>query len=272
MNTAIEIKAFADIPRVDLENAIENAFQEFHSVVARFTRFSESSELGLLNKSNGKFIEVAADLFSLVEFGYKLGIQTDGLFDITIIDILEAYGYDKDYNFSKLDDPYLKDRIQKLVKDRPSFREIEFDKEALKIKLAINQRIDMGGYAKGYATRLAKDRLIKMNIDDFLINAGGDIYAYGSDKGNLGWKISILDPQKSIQAGDFASLKEIILKDEALACSGPWARKIKFFHHLINPRTGKPAGESNSVIWAIDKDPMLADAMATIEYLKSTTV
>jgi thiamine biosynthesis lipoprotein len=272
MNTAITIKAYSSLANVDLNNALDISLNEFHKVVARFTRFSDSSELGILNKSNGKFIEVSEDLFRLVKFGYDFGLKTDGLFDITIIDLLEAYGYDKHYDFSKLNNPKLENDIKKLISQRPNFKEIEFDEQNLKIKLAKKQRVDMGGYAKGYAIGLAKDKLITIGINDFIINAGGDIYANGNEIGsnlNNGWEVSIFDPAKSLKTGKFETHTKIILHNEALACSGPWARKVKFFHHLINPKTGLPAGNTNDISFVTHIDPMHADVMATIKYLEN---
>ncbi|MBP9758514.1 FAD:protein FMN transferase [Candidatus Dojkabacteria bacterium] len=270
MNTEISIKGFADIPLVDLKNSIEEALNQFYVIVARFTRFNDSSELSILNKSDGKFVCVAPDLFELVKYGVDLGNKTKGIFDITIIDILEAYGYDKEYNFSKLDDVLLKQKITNLVKIRPKFSEIEFNKNNYKIKLQKKQRIDMGAYAKGYAIRLAKNWLLKSGVDNFFLNAGGDVYAHGYDytkTNKKSWEAALFDPEKSLKTGKFETFKTIKIKDEAIACSGPWARKVKFFHHLINPITGLPASNNESVVFVKNKDPMNADALATIKYL-----
>lgn len=270
MNTEISIKAFANIPLVDLKNAIEDALNQFHIIVARFTRFSDSSELAILNKSNGKFVNVASDLFELVNYGVSLGKKTKGIFDITVSDILEEYGYDKEYNFSKLDDPLLLERISKLIATRPKFSEIELDRKNYKIKLQKKQKIDLGAYAKGYAIKLAKNKLLNLNVNNFFINAGGDVYANGFDFTNLKpkkWKAALFNPEESIKTGKFEVFQNIDIKNEAIASSGPWARKVKFFHHLINPKNGLPISNKDSIVFVKHKDPMKADALATIFYL-----
>lgn len=269
MNTNIDIKLYTSLPKVDANNIINEAFNEFYKVVARFTRFSDSSEVGILNKSNGQFVEIAPDLFELIRFGLDLGKKTNGLFDITIIDILEAYGYDKDYSFEKLDDPNLIEKIENLVKNRPKLTEIELDEDNHRIKLKPNQRIDLGAYAKGYAIRLAKELFEHREIDNFLINAGGDIYAGGEDiESNIdGWDIKIFDPQKTAKTGNFEYLHSEVISNTAIACSGPWARKVKFFHHLINPYNGLPVKTANDLVFLKHPDSMVADAYATIKFL-----
>lgn len=262
MNTQISIKAYSRLAKVDMENAISEAFNQFHIVVARFTRFSQSSEVGILNNSNGKATSVSKELFELVEFGLKLGKKTDWIFDITVADILEAYGYDQNYSFEKLEDPNLQDLIRQLIVNRPKPQDIILDKKNLIIKLSPNQKIDLGAYAKGYAIRLARDKLLQLGVDKFLINAGGDVYAHGKV-----WEVKLFDPVKTLKTGKFETVKSIRLRNEAVACSGPWARKIKFFHHLVNPKTGLPTRHKAQIAFVRHSDPMYADALATINYL-----
>lgn len=269
MNTFINIKAYSLLPHIDLVNSVEEAFNAFYHVVARFTRFSDSSEVGILNRSGGKFTNVSEELFKLIEFGLKYGKETNGLFDITIIDLLEAYGYKKNPDFSELDDPHLGEKLKAIVSSRPGQDAIELDKANYRVKLLPGQRIDLGAYAKGYAIGLAAKILINLGINDFFINAGGDVYAHGYDrttKAAVLWKAQIFDPDKSLETGKFEIHKELKLKNETVACSGPWARKIKFFHHLLNPYTGTPV-ENKKISYVRHADAMEADILATIKYL-----
>ena len=195
MGTQIEIKIVSDLSRVEINNVLEEGLNIFHKVVAQFTRFSRSSELGILNKSNGESVQVSAELFNLIRFGLEISNLSNGIFDITIIDLLEKYGYTKDYNFERLGTPQLKREIEKLLNTRPSFRDIELDPDNLTIKLHPGQKIDLGSIGKGYAIKLAKDYILGQNITNFLINAGGDVYAYGANQDGETWKASVFDPE-----------------------------------------------------------------------------
>ncbi|MCA9385770.1 FAD:protein FMN transferase, partial [Candidatus Dojkabacteria bacterium] len=163
-------------------------------------------------------------------------------------------------------------------KHRPSVFDIQFDFSKLAIKLAPKQRVDLGALGKGFAIRLARNHLLACGIENFLINAGGDIYAHGINQHNNLWTASLFDPNKSLTSSSYKDKGIVQLKNEALACSGGWARKVGAFHHLINPNTGDPIGtnkgqkvinstEFNKTIYVKAKDPVIADAFATLCFL-----
>ena len=104
MNTVLTIKIVANDKEIEIvNNCIQNSFKIFDYVVERFSRFIDSSELNFLNKNQGRWTKVSEELFYLVKYSLNLAKLTNGYFDPTIIDLLEMYGYDKNYDFSKLD-------------------------------------------------------------------------------------------------------------------------------------------------------------------------
>lgn len=243
MNTIITIKVVQDEQKtVEILDAVEAAFGEFDRIVKLYTRFDEKSELSNLNRQSGKWINVSQEFIFLIEYMFDLANKTEGAFDPTIIDFLEIYGYDKNYDFSKLENSKLDRIVQKRIKERPSYKEFEMDKENLKVKLAPNQRIDLGGVGKGYAIDCAYEKL--KDFKNLLIDAGGDIRANGKNLNGENWVVDMLDQNfegKRIVVG------QLELFNESLACSGSWGRKFKQFHHLINPRNGKPENARRTV-------------------------
>lgn len=242
MKTTITFKVIQDSEKtIDILNAMEEGFGEFDRIVKTYTRFEETSELSNLNRQQGRWINISEEFCYLIDYMLTLAEKTNGAFDPTVIDFLETYGYDKNYDFSKLEKPELDAMVQKLAKERPSFREIELDKENLKVKLVKNQRLDLGGIGKGYAIDCAYNKL--NTFDNFLIDGGGDIRVKGkNDKKEL-WIVDLLgfkNEKKQI-------VGQVQLNNESIAGSGSWARKFKQFHHLINPTTGKPQNTYSTV-------------------------
>lgn len=243
MKTTITIKVVREQENtIDILDAIENAFGEFDRIVKTYTRFEETSELSNLNRQQERWITISSEFFYLIEYMITLADKTNGAFDPTVIDFLETYGYDKNYDFSKSEKPELDNLVRKLVTERPSYKDIELDKKNLKVKLAKNQKIDLGGIGKGYAIDCAFEKLNSLN--NFLIDAGGDIRVKGKNDNNELWLIDLLTINDKSQ-------KEVVgqvrLDNESIAGSGSWARKFKQFHHLINPRTGKPENKFSTV-------------------------
>ena len=230
---------------VEIADAIEAAFGEFDRIVKRFTRFNEDSELSNLNRNSGNWVKVTPEMFMLVEKMLKLSQTTDGAFDPTVIDFLETYGYDPNYDFSKLDNPDLDNMVKNLADTRPSWREIELDKENHALKLAPKQHLDLGGIGKGYAIDLAFDILKKFG--HVLIDAGGDLRAIGHNENDEEWQLAMKHLAKGQNPADAQIIGVIKTDNLALACSGSWARKVKQFHHIIDPRTGKPTEEMQTV-------------------------
>lgn len=256
MKTVITIKVVRDNEKtIDVLDGIEDGFSEFDRIVKQYTRFNEDSELSNLNRNAGRWVRVSDEFFRLIKYMIGLAEKTNGAFDPTIIDFLEVYGYNKDYDFSKLENPDLDKLVKEKLSKRRSFREIELDEVKKEVLLQPTQKIDLGGIGKGYAIDCAYEKLEKKGVKNFLIDAGGDIRAKGTNDSGEYWKVGL---KHQGEDGAETILGEIELKNSSIACSGSWARKVKQFHHLINPKTGKPENSRRTVYvqsdLAIDSD------------------
>jgi thiamine biosynthesis lipoprotein len=255
MNTIITIKVVqTDQRTVQILDTINDAFFEFERIVEKYTRFNENSELTNLNRQAGKWVGVNKEFFYLVKFMLDMYRKTGGCFDPTVIDFLETYGYDPNYDFSKLSNPNLKKFVSKIAKNRIPFEKIEMDEKNLKIKLQKSQRLDLGGIGKGWAMDLAANKIKKIS-SDFLIDAGGDVIASGKNVELKPWNITLKSYKKIIGS--------INLNNQAIASSGNWARRVKHFHHLIDPVSGNPVKTKYSTVFVLAKKALLADAWAT---------
>jgi thiamine biosynthesis lipoprotein len=106
--------------------------------------------------------------------------------------------------------------------------------------------LGLGGIAKGWAVDRAADALRAMGVGDFVVQAGGDLYAGGSDGGHP-WRIGIRDPRG--EAG--AAFGWVLATDRAVSTSGDYehyfVERGRRWHHLIDPRTCFPAQGTRSV-------------------------
>ena len=260
MRTTITFKIVkSNVQTVQVQNAVEEGFGEFDRIVKKFTRFNQNSELSNLNRQSGIWVQVGEEFFMLIETMLEISEQSKGAFDPTVIDFLEAYGYDPNYDFSKLDNPELDELVKKIANERPSWKEIELDRKNRKVRLAKNQRIDLGGIGKGYAIDCARKKFTDNGLENFLIDAGGDILAQGKNEKKQKWTAAL----KVLSSEGIPEEVGILeLENEALACSGSWARKVKQFHHIINPQTGKP-DDTHSTVFVKAATATTADAWAT---------
>lgn len=264
MNTTISIKVVQNKEgTIAINEAIDQAYNEFDRIVKQYTRFNEDSELSNLNRRNGEWIQVSDEFFFLIEIMLDLANKTNGAFDPTIIDFLEMYGYDKNYDFSKLNAEDLEKRIKLRAEIRPKFSDIELDKKNKKVKLSNDQRIDLGGIGKGYAIDCAFEKL-KNVTNNFLIDGGGDIRASGKNEKDEIWQVGLKSLNEKKEIETFGMIE---LNNEALASSGSWARKVKNFHHLINPATGEPVKVDYNTVFVQAPTALLADSWATALFI-----
>jgi len=189
-----------------------------------------------------------AQLLPLCQRYYDL---SGGLFNPAIGKLIAAYGFHGTppnpaaVAALKDDLPGMHDLV--IVGDRASSRHADL-------------QIDLGGIAKGYAVGLVGELLASNGIDDYIVNAGGDLQISGNRRGRP-WRIGIQDP---FAPGVVASLE--IEGSYSLFTSGNYRRRYlqggKLSHHIIDPRSGEPARGQSSVT-VLTRDPVQADVAAT---------
>ena len=121
---------------------------------------------------------------------------------------------------------------------RVGWRHLVLDAGARTATLAVpGMQLDLGGIAKGYAVDRAAAALRDWGIGSALVNAGGDLYAIGTNADGEPWRIGVRDPNGD---GVIATLD---VEDRAIATSGDYERAFTFagrrYHHLLDPRTGR---------------------------------
>jgi thiamine biosynthesis lipoprotein len=122
-------------------------------------------------------------------------------------------------------------------------------------------RIGFGGIGKGYAAERAKYILQQKGIASGIVNAAGDLTAWGNQPDGKEWTIGIADPNSTHHPFSYLSIT-----DMAIATSGNYEKFItingKKYSHTIDPKTGLPVTGIKSVT-IISPNAEVADAMAT---------
>jgi thiamine biosynthesis lipoprotein len=206
----------------ELAAAFRAVEDEFARLEDMLSRFRPDSELSRLNR-NGS-IEASRELRELVALALAARQETGGRFDPTLHDAVVAAGYNR--TFAQLADDGSPTR-------RPSGGG-EVAIRGRRIELGRNAYLDLGGIAKGYAA----DRCVPVLAEHgpALVNAGGDIAVSGPRSHGSPWPVAVDVP---------SGLLTVTLDNGGLATSGRdrrrWRRDGEERHHLIDPRTLRPA-------------------------------
>jgi thiamine biosynthesis lipoprotein len=220
MNTYITIS----VPETTEESIIEETF----SLIYRLDK--------LITDNRGKS-EVDMRLLSVVEQAIRIAKITKGKFDPTIYPVTNAWGmYNSDWRVPKR-------RALKKALKKVDWKKIEIS--GLEIKVPENMGLDFGGVGKGWVIDSAVEFLKSRDVEEGIVDAGGDLRVWGDRK----WKIGIRNPFGKGLAGI------IKLKEKAIATSGDYenyfTQNEDRYHHIIDPDTGYPAvtkAKSASVI------------------------
>ncbi|WNR42500.1 FAD:protein FMN transferase [Paenibacillus roseipurpureus] len=257
MDTAIEVKVVPGPNAVNIERKIERAFDAFRKVEEACSRFHPNSELMLACAQINQSISVSPFLFEPLRFAWELASLTNGVFDPTVGGLMEKYGFNMHY--------LTRNRIERPYDLDVTYRDVTLNDADRTLCLNKPMIIDLGAVAKGFAIDIAVNELKEM--EGFIINAGGDLYAGGKDEQGAPWKIGIQHPVEKDQM-----IAVLSVTDEAVCTSGSYERPSETsadVHHLIHPITRQSPNEWFSCT-VIAPYAMMADAFSTASFFLST--
>ncbi len=260
MGSRFEITAVAQ-DAAEARAAINAAYAEIDRLEAMISSWRDTSETHRINAAAGlEPVAVSPELFHLIHRAGKVSALTNGIFDITFA------GAGKLWDF-KAENPRLPD--PEAVKNRlrlVDYRKIQFDHQAKTVFLPEKgMRLGFGAIGKGFAANRAVQLMKARGIKSGVVNAGGDLLAFGTQEDGRPWGVAIADPQNRDRV--FAWLR---VDNQAVVTSGDYERFIeidgKRYSHILHPRTGYPVDDLRSVT-VICPDGELADALATSVFI-----
>ncbi len=236
----------------------EIAIQEIKRIETLLTTFSDTSITYKINENAGiSAVSVDDEVFQLIKRCQFISKITQGAFDISYGSLDKRF-WNFDLNMTSLPDPKVAKKAVELI----NYENIILD-ETNKTVFLKNKgmRIGFGGIGKGYAAEMAKKKLIENNVLNGIVNASGDLTAWGFQENGEAWTIGVADPnqRKSI----FSTFK---ITNKAVATSGNYEKFItinnKRYSHTIDPKTGYPISGIKSVT-ILAENAEIADALAT---------
>lgn len=237
--------------------AVEAAFAEIDRIESRISSWKSDSETSALRRHAGQGPFVVSDeLFGLIRRSLSISKLTGGAFDITFAGVGDLWDFKS--TAPRLPDP---EQVRRRLK-RVDFRLVKLDAERRTVELPEpGMAIGFGGIGKGYAANRAVHAMKGLGIESGLVNAGGDLVAFGRQESGEPWTLGIADPLRPDSL--FARIR---LVDQAVVTSGDYERFVEIdgvrYAHIIDPRAGMPVRGVRSVT-VVCPDGELADALAT---------
>lgn len=237
---------------------IEIGVNEIKRIERLLTTFSEDSETNLINRFAGiKPVKVSKEIFDIIERSLRISSITQGAFDISYGSIDKKL-WNFDETMTELPPPKLAKKMTQLI----DYKKIILDRENSTVFLwETGMRIGFGGIGKGYAAEMAKAVMQANGVQSGIVNASGDLTAWGMQPDGSPWTVGIVHPDH--KAFPFSYIN---ISDMAVATSGNYEKFIlikgKKYSHTIDPRTGLPVTGIKSVT-VFSPNAEVCDALTT---------
>lgn len=262
MDTYINVKIYENDSKKANKalKEVENIFSEYHKLTDKYNSYQGITNLYTINNNvlTHNYLKIDEKLYKLIEYGISLYEKSNGKIDISMGNVIDIWA---GYRSSGLGIPTIEEL--KYVNFN-NIKEIELkDNNLIKNN---NLNIDLGSIAKGYTTEIAKEYLESIDIDKYIINAGGNVVVGKKNNKDL-YKIGLENPNNN---GDI--YKVIKTSNKAIVTSGSNERYYEYegikYSHIIDPVTLFPTNYMKSVTVVTD-DSSYGDFLSTYLFLLS---
>lgn len=235
---------------------IQESMDEVKRIENMISEWSDTTEVGRLNANAGKVpVKLSPELYELIRRSIIISELTQGAFDISFGGVGKLWKFDRE-NPVMPDSSAVKQALSSvgygLIVLMDSSR-VFLSKPGMKI--------GFGAIGQGYAAEKVKKMLMDKCISSGVVNASGDIAAWGIQPDGSRWKVGIGDPEKPSNV-----LLWLPVKDAAVSTSGNYENYFELngirYSHIIDPRTGYPVRGVQSVT-VIGPNAELTDALDT---------
>lgn len=243
----------------ELEKALDSVFYKVNQSVSTYMPQSDISKINA-GDSTIQVDDVFKEVYRVSEIVYQ---KSEGYFDPTIGVLRNAYGFGDINPIQEIDSVSL-DSLRQLV----GFSKVKLNPKGTITKQDPNIYFDFNAIAKGYGIDLIGELLDKNNIENYIIELGGELLAKGKNLNkNAFWVAGIESPDSDLQNRSYTA--KIRLENRAMASSGNY-RKFrvdsisgKKYVHTINPLTGRAEQSDVTSATVLASTCIEADAYAT---------
>ncbi|WP_415297306.1 FAD:protein FMN transferase, partial [Clostridium perfringens] len=254
-DTVVEISIYCNCNNG--EYILRKAFDLCKYYEVLLSKTKKGSDIYNVNNSGMDGFNVHNETLNIINRSIYYSKLSQGNFDISVQPLLKLWNFKSEKKII----PNQKDIDEnlKLV----NYKNIVINRKNVRLKKN-GMSIDLGGIAKGYIANKLKEYLISEGISSGIINLGGNVLCIGKKDNGENFKIGIQKPFS--ERGEVLGVLEIC--DKSVVSSGIYERffekENKVYHHIINPKSGKPFETDLLQVTIISDDSMDGDALSTI--------
>ncbi|MRX27773.1 FAD:protein FMN transferase [Kangiella sp. HZ709] len=242
-----------------IHQTIEAELEDINQLMSTYVPNSEINQFNNLKEDSCfKFSEKTWQVLLASKQIYE---ETEGAFDITLGPLISRWGFSaEEYQQQVPNEAEIKALLAVVGTDK-----LDFNTQAQCVTKSIpSMSINLSAIAKGYAVDQLAKILEENNIQDYLVEIGGEVKAKGLKQNRLNWKIAVEKPSNNVNRNQSVVVN---LFNISIATSGDYRNYYevdgKRFSHTIDPTSGFPVKHNLTSISVLHPSNMYADAYAT---------
>jgi FAD:protein FMN transferase len=237
--------------------------RELDAIDRACSRFRPDSELSRVNSAGGRCVAVGPLLLEALRVALDAARSSGGLVDPTVGRALRTSGYDSTFRVVAARDG---NAFRAAFSTVPGWQTVELDENAGTVRVPAGVELDLGATAKALACDRAATAAAAV-AGGVLVGLGGDIAVAGAAPAG-GWPVRISDDHAAPLDGPGPT---VALDGGGLATSSTTVRRWRSgaveLHHLVDPRTGRPAESPWRTVSVAAKTCVDANVASTASFL-----
>lgn len=249
------------IGRAEVEAEVRSLLEDWESATSVWRADSELAQFNAAPAD--EWVCVGPRLWKALRLAREIGVETEGALDVTLEPLVRLWGFGKDGRRTQAPDA---GEVSEALA-RCGWRHLEWDETRQRLKkLRPGMEVNVNCVVEGLAMDEVAARLRQLGWRDFLFELGGEVLAAGENAGGP-WKVGLRMPGGEDEAGMKAVFSVLAVSDAAVATSGTdrqwFGASGKRFHHVLDPRTGRPVEHALAAVSVMDESCGRADGFAT---------
>jgi thiamine biosynthesis lipoprotein len=241
-----------------LKQRLQKRLDQINSLMSTYDPESELSRFN--NQLSTDWFAISEETAQVIELSQAISKLTDGAFDVSVGPLVELWGFGATERGKTIPS---EDLIREYLA-RVGYEKIQLRREPPAVSKQVpGLRIDLSAVAKGHAVDVLAEILEQQDVNNYLLEIGGELQIAGHRGDSTPWQIAIERPVEDTR--EVAAI--FPLTDTGLATSGNYRNFYmedgQRYSHTIDPVSGKPIRHKLASVTVLDQSCARADALAT---------
>ncbi|WP_223468890.1 FAD:protein FMN transferase [Massilia soli] len=233
-------------------------------VVAQMSHWEAGSNLGVYNRSEAGSWHVLPEAFArVIDYALWVRSATSGAYDPCAGALVNLWGFGPHRRYDQPEFHLPSAAAIRTVLARGDGARVRFDPVTRRILQPGSVELDLSAVAKGFAVDQLARTLEAAGVNDYLVEAGGELRGAGVKPDGQPWWVEL----ESVPGEDSGAPMVVALHGLSVATSGDYRRQFRHgdlrASHTLDPLTGYPIANRIASVSVLHRDCMAADALST---------